>query len=271
MLKILFLFLFLSLFSITSLAADTVLEVIPIYNRSASELQPLISPLLEGSERVIANGSNLIIKASPNRIKEIKTLLKNLDTQLTNLTITVLQSRVRSAEDLNASANIKLHAPINHPSNTSGRIKGRFAQTEGLRNSESTQLIRTLEGSPARIQTGKVHPIQNIHVYDSGYGYPSVSTNTQLIETSTGFTVTPRLTGNQVTMNITPWSDRLHNDDHIDTQSTNTTIRIKLGEWVEIGSVDKHSQRSSRGLFSRSYSTANNTLRILIKVEKSHN
>jgi type II secretory pathway component GspD/PulD (secretin) len=268
MLKILFIFL--SLFSITSIANETVMEVIPLYNRPASELQPLIRPLLEGSEHVIANGSNLIIKASPRRIIEIKNLLKNLDTQLTNLAITVLQSRTRSAEDLNASANIRLHVPIDHPSKTSGRIRGRFAQTEGLSNSESTQVVRTLEGSPARIKTGKVHPIQNIHVYDSGYGHPSISTNTQLIEATTGFIVTPRLTGNQVTMNISPWSDTMNNSGIIDTQGASTTIRVNLGEWVEIGGADEHSQRSSRGVFSREYSTDNNNLRILIKVEKSH-
>lgn len=269
MLKILLIFL--SLFSISSLANETVMEVIPLNNRPASELQALISPLLEGSEHIIANGSNLIIKASPRRIVEIKNLLKNLDTQLTNLVITVLQSRVRSAEDLNAAANIRLHVPIDHPSKTSAKIRGRFAQTEGSNNSESTQVIRTLEGSPAHIKTGKVHPIHNINVYDSRYGHPSISTNTQLIEASTGFMVTPRLTGNQVTMRISPWSDRVNNRGRIDTQGANTTIRVNLGEWVEIGGVDEHSQSSSSGILSRSYSTDNNNLRILIKVEKTPN
>lgn len=263
------LFIFLCLFSTTCFASESAMEVIPLYNRPASELQPLIRPLLEENERVIANGSKLIVKASPARLIEIKNLLKNLDTQLVNLNITVLQSRVRTASDLNAAANIRLHIPIDHPSKISGKVRGRFAQTEGAMNTESTQQIRTLEGSPARIKTGNVYPIHNVQVYDSGFGHPSVSSNTQLIEASTGFIVTPRLTGKQVTMNISPWSDKLHNNDHIDTQSANTTIRVNLGEWVEIGGVDEHSQSYSSGIFSRSYSTDNDNLHILIKVEKS--
>lgn len=263
------LFLVISFFSILAAANETVMEIIPLYNRPASEIQPLIRPLLERSEHAIANGSNLIIKASPRRIIEIKNLLRNLDTKLTNLLITVLQSRVRSASDLNAAAHIGLHIPIDHPSKKSGRIRGRFAQTEGSLNSESTQIIRTLEGRPARIKTGRVYPVQNIHIYNSAYGHPTISSNTQLIEASTGFIVTPRLTGHQVTMQISPWSDSVNNSSHMDTHGANTTIRVNLGEWVEIGGADEHSQHNSSGVFSRSYSTDNDSLHILIKVEKS--
>ncbi len=73
MLKILILSLPL-FFSICSYANETVMEIIPLKYRPASELQPLISPLLESSEQIIANNSNLIIKATPTRLKELKSL-----------------------------------------------------------------------------------------------------------------------------------------------------------------------------------------------------
>jgi type II secretory pathway component GspD/PulD (secretin) len=261
------LLLFLLLSSHVSFAAETVMEIIPLYNRPAAELHPIISPMLEQSERMIANGSKLIVKATPKRLNELRRLIKQLDARLNNLAITVLQSRTKTARGLNASANIRLQTK-HSPSKLSGHIGGRFAQTEGFNNSDSTQVVRTLEGQAATIRTGKVYPVQNISIYDSGYGQPSVSSNTQFIEATTGFIVTPRLTGNQVTLQITPWSDNLNNRGSFDSHGANTTLRINLAEWVEIGGVDEQSQGRRNGTLSHSYSTSNKHLRILIKVDK---
>ncbi len=267
MLKIIFLpFL---LFSISSIANATVMEIIPLYHRTAEDIKPILIPLLEGSEQVIANNSSLIIKATPARLEELKRLINNLDTPLNNLTITVIQSKTKTAEQLNASANIRLYTNRHNTSKLSGQIRGRFAQTEGLNQSDSTQVINTLEGRSATIKTGVTYPVQNINITNSGYGYPSISSNTQLIETSTGFIVTPRLSGDQVTLEITPWSDHLNNRGSIDSHGANTTIRVRLGEWVEIGGISENSQTTINGTLSHAYSTANNNLRLLIKVEKN--
>ena len=268
MLKILFLFL--SLFCIVSHAKESIMAVIPLNNRPAFELQSILSPLLENSERLIANGSNLIIRATPARLQELKGLIRQLDAPLNNLTITVLQSRTKTANELNASANISLRYPGRRAGRLSGQIGGRFAQTEGAKNSDSRQIIKTLDGQSAIIRTGEIHPVQNFSIYDSGYGYPAISSHTQLIEASTGFEVTPRLTGQQqVTLQISPWSDRLNQSGTFDTQGASTTLRINLGEWVEIGGVSEQTQRSRYGALSRSYSTANDDLHILIKVDKA--
>ena len=248
MLKILLLYL--SIISISSFASETVLEVIPLFNRPASELQPLIFPLLEGSEHIIANGSTLIVKATPRRQEKIKKLVKQLDSWLSNLSITVIQSRTKTAHELNATANIGINVPINHPSQLSGRISGFYSNTNDLAKNDSTQVIKTLEGRPAYIKTGQVHPVQNTYIYDSGYGYPTISRNIEFIELSTGFLVTPRLTGNQVTMEVMPWSDKLNNRGTFDTQGANTTIRVNLGEWVEIGGISEQSQMTRNGTLS---------------------
>lgn len=247
-----------------------VLEIIPLFNRPASELHPIISPLLDESEQIIANGSNLIVKATPYRLKQLKKLIKKLDTRLNNLSITVIQSRTKTAHELNSSANFSFNSRSFYNPNPKGYIHGRFAQTEGLKNTDSTQVIKTLEGRSAYIKTGKTHPIQNIDIYDSGYGYPAISTHTEFIETTTGFLVTPHLTGNQVTLDITPWSENMGNSGIIETQRANTSIRVHLGEWVEIGSISENNQRSRNKTVYHSYSTIINNMRILIKVEKSN-
>ena len=63
---------FIILLSNISFAAETIIEIIPVYNRPASEIQPLINPMLENTDRVIADGSNLIVKTTPDRLNAIK-------------------------------------------------------------------------------------------------------------------------------------------------------------------------------------------------------
>jgi len=265
MLKILFLFL--SLLSISS-ANETAMEVIPLHNRPASELLPLISPLLGRSEHIIDNNSSLIVKASPARLEEIKLLISKLDKGLSNLSITVIQSKTKTAEELNASANIKLHIPLDHPSETSGRIRGRYGNTEELNSNDSTQVIRTLEGRPAYIKIGGIHPVNNYTISGWNRRYPDISSNTEFIEATTGFAVTARLTDKLVTIGVSPWSDTMNNRGVIETQSASTILRANLGEWVEIGNVSESSQTTKNGYISHRYSTKDTTTHILIKVEK---
>jgi len=268
MLKLLIL-LFAVFFSTFCLASELVMKVIPINYRSTPELQQLLSPLLEDSERIIANRSTLIIKATASRQLEIRRLIKQLDTQPSNLSITVIQSKTKSAAILNASANINLAITRNRNFKESGRIRGRYANTEDFSNTDSQQKIQTLDGKPAYIKTGQTHPIQSTRIYNPTYGFPIISSNTQLIEASTGFQVIPRLSGRQVILDISPWSDKMNKDGTLSSQSGHSTIRVKLGEWVEIGGIEQQSQRSSSGVLSHAYSTKNNSMRILIKVEKT--
>ncbi|MGZ4958338.1 MAG: secretin N-terminal domain-containing protein [Methylomonas sp.] len=244
------------------LAEDTVLEVIPLQNRPAEEIQPLLAPLLEENDRVIDNGSSLIVKTTPARLQSIQALIKKLDARLSNLVISVLQSSTKTAAELNAEAGIAIS-----PSGIG--MRGMVGDTRGLRDEQATQMIRTLEGQAAHIKTGQVRPVQDVTVYGSGYGYPSGSTTTQMVEASTGFAVTPRLAGQQVILDIEPWSDRFQHGGSIETQGASTSIRANLGEWVEIGGSDTGRSAQSHGFNSYNQSTREKTLRILIKVDRA--
>ncbi len=266
--KILFLFLALA-FSPSGTANNIAIEVIPLNNRLASDLQSLISPLLEESEQIIANRSSLIISATPERQKEIRKLIVQLDTRLESLTITVIQSKTQTAEALNASANVRLNYPADRIRNSSSLFRGHFGNTNSKNDSNTRQKIQTLDGKTAYIKIGKVQPIENIRLYYSEYGHPIISSNTELIEASTGFLVTPRLSGKQAILEVSPWSDKMDNTGSLSTQSGHTTIRVNLGQWVEIGGISEQSQSSATGTLSHAYSTENKNMKILIKVDKN--
>ncbi len=244
-----------------ALADEAAMEVIPLVNRPASEVRALLAPLLDADDRVIDNGSSLIVKSAPARLAEIKALIQKLDTRLSNLLISVLQTSSKTAAELNAEARIAA-------SPNTIQMRGMVGNTEDLRNRQQHQQLRTLEGQPAHIKTGQVRPVQNYSVYSSAYGN-SVIGNTQMMEASTGFAVTPHLTGNQVLIDIEPWSDRFQRNGNMDTQSAHTSLRANLGEWVEIAGNADAEQAESSGFNSFNRSTEKNVLRILIKVDQA--
>lgn len=242
-----------------AVADETVMEIIPLANRPATEIQALLAPLLDAEDRVIDNGSSLIVKTSPAKLGQIRALIQKLDTRLSNLLISVLQTSSKTAAELNAEAAL---AASRHAIN----MRGMVGSTEDLQNRQQHQQLRTLEGQPAHIQTGEVRPIRNYSVYGSGYGNAVIS-NTQMMEASTGFAVTPRLTGQQVTIDIEPWSDRFQQNGRIETQSAHTSLRANLGEWVEIAGNADNERSDSQGFGGINHSTRQNDLRILIKVD----
>ena len=270
-----------ALFYNISFAAEKVIEVIPLYNRPATEIQALLNPLLEDTDHVIADGANLLVKTRPERLGEIIMLIDKLDTPLNNLIITVIQSRHSTAKDLNAAAKVNLALQRNGRIKSSGQISSKYYQTEEQSSNESTQTIRTMEGKAAHISVGKTYPTQNVQInnygYGYGYGYPAVSTSTGFIDATTGFEVTPRLVETnpgsakqQVILDVSPWSEKLNTRGQLETRNARSTIKINLGEWVELGGSNEDSQSSSNGNLVTIHQTNQNKLHILVKVDKAN-
>ena len=246
---------------------ETVVEVISVYNRPASELQPLLLPLLEPTDQIVANGDSMIVKTTPERLQTITQLIQKLDSPLHNLLISVVQSREMTAAQLNAGINYDINVPLQQPGNPRGRAQGYYGQFQGRNNNQNTQTIRTMDGVPAHIKAGNVVPITNYQVYRDPYGYPYGNRSTQLVEATTGFEVTPRLVGQQVMLDVSPWSDNINSQGQFQTQGANTSIRANLGEWVEIGGVDESGQNSGNTPFAYNRQSGQNNLRILVKVD----
>ncbi len=260
----------LALFCHAGFGMETVLEVVPLQNRPASEIQPLVQPLLTGTDRIIADGSQLIVRAAPAHMQAIRDLIAKLDKGMENLLIQVIQGRNISAQQLNARIRARAHLDLDDPSSSELRITGNYYQTRSHAVAENTQSIRTLNGRPAHIRIGKLHNIPTLLFYQPGYGYPGAVGATTLIEASTGIAVLPRLTGkgDRVMISIAPWSEQMRFNDQIDMQSAATTIEAKLGEWVEIGAIGEDSEFQQNGLSTRSYLNKRDNLHILLKVDR---
>ena len=247
--------------SSAAVADNSVMDVVPLQHRPAAEIQMLLGPLLEAGDRVVENGANLIVKTAPERLENLEAIIKQLDTPVANLVVTVFQNSYKTAAELNAEAAPSGFGQIN--------MHGMNADTRDVNNSRNTQALRTLDGQPAYIKTGKQTPMQSSSQYGASTGGMSVSTTTQMLETSTGFAVTPRLSGQQVLIDIEPWADQPTPNGGINSQTAHTTLSARLGEWVEIAGNDSSGIQAKEGFNTFNQGTVKGSnLRILIKVER---
>ncbi|TAK63315.1 hypothetical protein [Methylobacter sp.] len=252
---------FLVLLGNSVFAEETVLEVIPLTNRPAFEIVPLLAPLLGNNAQFIDNGSNLLVKTTPDRLAEIKAIVNQLDVRQSNLIITVMQSRQTTADELNAAARAQLNVRIDHPSKSGSRIFGHLYQTQDKNTDKNIQTVRTMEGVPAHIKAGNIYPGQ----YSSNYGY-SIATET--VEATTGFEVIPRLAGEQVVLSVSPWSDKMNGQGQLEIQNAQSTLRVNLGEWVEIGGIGESNNGSTYSAFMNTRRVGDSQMHILVKVDR---
>ncbi len=241
------------------------LEIIQLHNRPASEVVNLVRPFVGDHGTVVANGSQLIVKTDPNNMEQIRDLIATLDKGLAQFRISVLQSNETSADRLNAQASVRGRISNN---GASINARGNLYQSNSKTDGEVTQQVRTLEGKPARIQVGQAYPIPTYNV--TPYGNPYDNGGIRYQQATTGFAVTPRMVGEQVVMDVEPWSDRLsrRGGGIIETQSGHSTIRTPLGQWVRFGGMDDQIDQQRSGILQNSWRTGKRTMNIYIKVDK---
>jgi hypothetical protein len=252
--------LLLLLFYCTAVLADYPMEIIELKSRPASEIIPIIKPMLDPDTGITGMNNQLFIRAKPERIAEVKKILEKIDRPARKLIIYVRQGTTydldRSGVSVDINRKLGKHTRIvtgqgAGPGST--RIITRSASTRN--QLDSTQHIQTLEGKPAFITTGKSVPIDEQTTTISG-GVVQQQNSVRYRDVTSGFYVIPYLNGDQVSLDISPQMQRqgsIHGT--YDVSSAHTTVRGHIGEWITIGGVSS-SVDSDRSDIARRYSTS---------------
>jgi len=256
-----------ALFLLGSACANE-LEIINLKHRSAEELLPIIRPLLGHDEMISGMNYQLILRASPRNIEQIRRLLEGIDTVPRSLKITVMQNVDSDtvARLTDVSGRLGRHVRIGNADNVSARI----VSTRTLEDDRKSQQIRVLEGSRALVRSGQSVPIQQ--TVQTAWG-TQVTTRYQNVES--GFYVLPRVQGERVTLEITAKNDTLSTNQNASSypatriQNASTMLSGRLGEWMSVGGTGQQSQSDSSTISSRSRSRADEQREVLIKVEET--
>ena len=239
--------------------ADYPLEIIELKSSVPEEVIPVIKPFINQDGSISGMRNQLIIRTSPDNLREIKQILQQIDVPPRQLMISVRQggetidmSQGASA-DINAMVGNNAKVIVGQPKGDNG-IQYRLKQSDTKALGAVTQQIRTLEGRPAFIATGQSVPIkERSRVIVQGRIYDNTSTRYE--DATTGFYALPRLQGNRVTLEISPHRREYNSGDrHFETQQASTVVSGRLGEWIQIGGVNSRVDQSRSGI-SRSHST----------------
>lgn len=267
---------------LNAFAQQITVEVFSLQHRLASELVSVVTPLAEPEGAVRASGNNLIVRASPAHMADIRKVIAKLDTPAKQLLISVRQgSQVHSNERSasvsgrvgNKQGSVVVPRSQRGQANVSVRdgngnvIRGGASDSSRSDQRSSTQKVRVLEGHTALIHVGQQVPVVQRQVYPS-VGRPVVIEQQGYQDVSTGFRVLPRVHGQQFTLDISPQQASLDERGVVNVQRLTTSVSGSLGQWLDIGGAVQQQNISRSGLGSTANTQSNTTSSVFIKVEE---
>jgi hypothetical protein len=241
-----------------NLFAETEFKIITLQHRFASDLLPIIEPMVGADGTATGMNSELILRASPERMREIEATIEKLDAARVNRKITVNRnsSMQSQRERVEASGNVRAgKVTVNNDrrgqhSNrpNSGNIDLENSSSHTQQN--SSQFLNVLDGERAFIHVGQMVPFTQEWVtitrrFVAVERIQSIKI-TDWRDITTGFAVRPRTVGNQVELEITPRIARLNQQGFVDFEELTTIVRTNLGSWVDIAGTMQQNDEVSR-------------------------
>jgi len=196
------------------------LQIIELRHRLAGDVLPVVQPLLAEGGVLTGIDGLLFVRTSPANLEQIRAAIAAIDRAPRQLLISVGQDTAGSS----SAAGARGAVVIGNDSSARIRVGGGSQQAE-LRNVSS---IRTLEGNETYIAVGQSTPYR---------------------QADTGFYATARVSGDTVTLEISPRQQRFAGRGGVvEGGGATTTLSVPLGEWIELGAVRETDSGSTGGL-----------------------
>lgn len=268
--------------------AQQEMEVIPLRHRTVDQVLPTLRPLLEPGAALSGMNDQLILRASRKNREEIKRALDALDRPARSLVIYIAQNReATQAEQGGAifgsvgNENVRIVQPpgstVTHTTTGAGGtviirqgssvVGASGVDTRSTRSSSSEQSVRVVEGGRAFIQVGRSVPLPLRQVV-VGPGGVMVSESIVYRDLGQGFYAEPRLAGERVTLDISPFNDAPGPGGSVQTQRLSTTVSGRLGEWIELGGTGQQSSAQGQGALSVGTREVRDNRSVWLKVEE---
>jgi len=252
--------------------AATEFKIFTLQHRFAEDLVPSIQPLVGDDGSVTAIQNQLLIRTQINNMANIEQIVNMLDVERKNLKITVShQGRMNSTADgvtVNGRkriGNVEI-GTRRFPNNAPDGVQIGIEDNQTNSQNSSNQFISVIDGERAFIRVGQSVPFTQEWVVLTNR-YISTQRTTEFVDVSTGFAVRPRSIGNQVEVEITPRIAKLNQSGFIDFEELSTVVRVKKGEWLDIGGIMQQKDEVSRAILSKQNRSQNQDNGLSIRVE----
>ena len=264
-------------------ADTTVVEVIALQHRTADEVIPLLEPFVGPEGAISGMSGQLIIRATPENLAQIKEILAKIDNAPRRLLITVRQNVTREQleRELAASGNVTIgdhgRVVVRDGGSRDGaaagyrrgqdQFSGRASSTSTLQQAGDTQQVQVLEGNQAFIQAGTSVPYPERTIVRDRRRV-AVTGGTTYRDVVSGFYVLPRVSGDQVILEMSPQLTTLGEQGRIAIQGASTRVSARLGDWIELGGIAEDTSERRTGIASASSRTGTDRRRIFVKVDE---
>lgn len=241
--------------------AQQTLEVIPLKHATVEQVLPALRPLLEPGGVLTGERGQLIVRASPENISDLRLALEVLDRAARRLQISV------RFDDASADASRALDARARIGTGGSeADLRAREARSSGVERID--QRVQAMEGGHAFIVLGQSRPLRQRQLIRTPGGVVSQETFV-MQDAATGFEVVPRLSGDRVFLDVVAQREAFASGPPaVRGERVTSSASGRLGEWFELGAFSTRALREGGGFGSAGSVQSGDTRRVWVKVEE---
>ncbi len=225
------------------------MEIINLNHRPASEIIPIIKPLLAKDGALSGEQYVLFITTSPKNLRQLKSVISTLDADLRQLSIAIMQE----SEAIMKQYGFKISGVL--PKKTTAKVYSNQRAANNLRQ----QQIQVTEGQWASIQTGISVPLVSRVKNANG----TITESIQYQTIVTRLKIKPQIIGNKVNLKI---ESSIGDKATSKTQRLNTTVQGKLNEWIALGGIRSAVDNSNSGFIFSTRHNSDSMKQIFIKI-----
>ncbi|WP_319405093.1 hypothetical protein [uncultured Desulfosarcina sp.] len=263
-------------FMLSAVAYGGQLAVIELKHRQADDLIPAISPFLAPGDTLSGMDYFIFLNTTPENLARIRSIIAHLDQATPQLAITVVQGenaidQLRSV-DISGSVSIGDNVTVgvgDHRGMPDDSINVDAQSRHSTNRGSDIQRILVQDGATATVYMGLSVPVAMDSPTFQGMRYHQIQAYREML---TGVHVTPRISGNRVTLEIETQRDQPSGDNPgvFHTQQIRTQVQGRLNEWIEIGSLLGGSNRQATGHINSSSRQKFRGNHVFVKIAEIH-
>lgn len=263
---------------------QAVLEVIELRARRADDVIPVLRPLLAPGGTISGLQGKLIVRTTPANLAELRRVLDLIDAAPRRLMISVRQDDSATREDnaveiTGSVGSDRARVTVPGSGETSGStvqggsgddaLRARVLDKRSVGSGANVQTVQVLEGNTAFIRLGESVPVRSRTTISTPQGVREVE-SVEYRNVDAGFYATPRVSGGQVTIQLSARRDAVLDRDTgaARIQRVDSVVSGRLGEWIEVGSIVEDASSVETGTISRRSTVSSDRRRTYIKVEE---
>lgn len=263
--------------------AQQQLEIINLKSRTADQVLPQLRPFIEPGGALSGMNNQIFIRASDANRRQIKELLAALDRPPRRLLISVRQDadstasarggevsgsvgsdrvRIESRRTIVGGAGVTVRSGDDV-------LRGQVYDSRSAGSERVSQQVQVVEGGRAYINVGTSVPVPLRQVVLTPGG-AIVSDTVVYRDLGTGFYAEPQLSGDLVTLTISPTHDTPGSagPGSANVQRLTTTVSARLGEWMQIGGSVQEESSDRDGALRYSTRRGGSGRTVQLKVEE---